>query len=60
MMVEDIKKDINNSLKEIQGNTAKEVEVLKEIQKNNQTGGGIEQNHPRPKKRNRNNKGKQK
>ena len=29
MMVEDIKKDINNSLKEIQ-NTAKELQVLKE------------------------------
>ena len=34
MMVEDIKKDFNNSLKEIQENTAKEVEILKEIQKN--------------------------
>jgi hypothetical protein len=30
MLVEDIKKGLNNSLKEIQ-NTAKEVEVLKEI-----------------------------
>jgi vacuolar-type H+-ATPase subunit E/Vma4 len=30
MMVEDIKKDFNNSLKEIQVNTAKQVEVLKE------------------------------
>ena len=30
MMVEDIKKDFNNSLKEIQENTAKEVEDLKE------------------------------
>jgi hypothetical protein len=29
MMVEDIKKDFNNSLKEIQENTAKEVEILK-------------------------------
>ena len=29
MMVEDIKKDFNNSLKEIQENTAKQVEVLK-------------------------------
>jgi hypothetical protein len=29
MMVEDIKKDFNNSLKEIQKNTAKEVQVLK-------------------------------
>ena len=30
MMVEDIKKDLNNSLKEIQENTAKLVEDLKE------------------------------
>jgi hypothetical protein len=30
MMVEDIKKNFNNSLKEIQENTAKKVEVLKE------------------------------
>jgi hypothetical protein len=30
MMVEDIKKDVNNSLKEIQDNTAKQVEDLKE------------------------------
>jgi hypothetical protein len=30
MLVEDFKKGINNSLKEIQENTAKEVEVLKE------------------------------
>ena len=30
MMVEDIKKDLNNSLKEIQENTAKELQVLKE------------------------------
>jgi len=34
MMVEDIKKDFNNSLKEIQENTAKEFQVLKEKQKN--------------------------
>jgi hypothetical protein len=34
MLVQDIKKGINNSLKEIQENTAKEVEVLKELQKN--------------------------
>jgi septal ring factor EnvC (AmiA/AmiB activator) len=34
MMVEDIKKDFNNSLKEIQENTAKELQVLKEKQKN--------------------------
>jgi hypothetical protein len=36
MMVEDIKKDFNNSLNEIQENTAKELQVLKE--KHNQTG----------------------
>ena len=30
MMVEDIKKDFNNSLKEIQQNTAKQLEDLKE------------------------------
>jgi chromosome segregation ATPase len=34
MLVEDIKKYFNNSHKEIQENTAKEVEVLKEKQKN--------------------------
>jgi hypothetical protein len=30
MMVEDIKKDFNNSLKELQENTAKELQVLEE------------------------------
>ena len=30
MMIEDFKKDINNSLKEIQENTSKQVEALKE------------------------------
>ena len=30
MMIEDIKKDINNFLKEIQENTGNQVEVLKE------------------------------
>jgi hypothetical protein len=34
MMVEDIKKDFNNSLKETQENSAKEVQVLKEKQEN--------------------------
>ena len=34
MMVEDIKKDFNNSLKEIQENTAKELQDLKEKQEN--------------------------
>ena len=44
--IEEFKKDINNSLKEIQENTGKQVEAvkkkthksLKEIQQNNQTG----------------------
>jgi hypothetical protein len=30
MMIEDFKKDINNSLKEIQGNTGKQLEALNE------------------------------
>jgi chromosome segregation ATPase len=34
MLVEDIKKDFNNSLKEIQDNTAKELQVLKEKEEN--------------------------
>ena len=34
MMVEDIKKDINNSVKDIQENTAKELQVHKEKQEN--------------------------
>jgi hypothetical protein len=34
MIEEDIKKDFNNSLKEIQENTAKELQVLKEKQEN--------------------------
>jgi gas vesicle protein len=34
MLVEDIKKGINNSLKEIQEDSAKEVEVLKEETEN--------------------------
>jgi hypothetical protein len=34
MVVEDIKKDFNNSLKEIQENTAKQVEDLKEEAQN--------------------------
>jgi hypothetical protein len=51
MMVEDIKKDFNNSLKEIQESNAKHVEDLKEEaqkclkelqEKNVQTGDGIE------------------
>jgi hypothetical protein len=39
MMVEDIKKYFNNSLKEVQENTAKQLQVLKEkTGKHNQTG----------------------
>ena len=34
MMVEDIKKEFNNSLKETQENTAKEQQVLREKQEN--------------------------
>ena len=34
MMVEDIKKDFNNSRKEIQENTSKELQVLKEKEEN--------------------------
>jgi DNA topoisomerase IA len=34
LVVEDFKKGINNSLKEIQENTAKQVEALKELQEN--------------------------
>ena len=63
MMVEDIKNEFNNSLKEIQENTAKQVEVLKEETQNPlknyrkiQRGDGIEQNHTRPKKGSRHNK----
>jgi hypothetical protein len=53
-LIEDFKKDINNSLKEIQENTGKQIEVLKEEtlkslkelqEKHNQTGEGIEYNH---------------
>jgi ribosomal protein S6E (S10) len=67
MLVEDIKKDINNILKEIEENMAEQVEGLKEeaqknktkqriTGKNNKTGYGIEQNHPRSKNVSRNNK----
>jgi hypothetical protein len=74
-MVENIKKDFNNSLKEIQENTAKEVQVLKEktgkhnqtgrrpkrkTGKHNQKGDGIEQNHTKTKKGSRHNKEKPK
>jgi hypothetical protein len=64
MMIEEFKKDINNSLKEIQKNTGKWVEALKEethkslkeILENNQIGERIEQNHPGSKNGNKNNK----
>ena len=53
MMIEDFKKDINNSLKEIQENTGKQLEALKEETQNPlknyrkaQTGEGNEQNYP--------------
>jgi hypothetical protein len=68
MVVEDFKKGINNSDKEIQVNTAKQVEVikektqksLKELQgntkkKKKKAGDGIEQNQPRSKNGSRNN-----
>jgi ribosome recycling factor len=64
MLIEDFKKDIINSLKEIQENTSKPVEALKEetqkalkeLQENNQIGEGIEQNHPESKNGNINKK----
>jgi archaellum component FlaC len=34
MVIEDFKKDINNSLKEIQENTGKQLKTLKELQEN--------------------------
>ena len=63
MVIVDFKGGINNSLKEIQENTGKNVDALKEetqkISKNyrkTQTGEGNEQNHPRSNNGNRNNK----
>jgi hypothetical protein len=64
MLVENFKKDINNSLKEIQENTAKQVGVLKEetktplknYRKIKATGDEIEQNHGRSKNGSRNSK----
>jgi hypothetical protein len=71
MMVEDIKKDFNNSLKEMQENTAKELQVLKEKQENttkqvevlkekqentSKQVMEINKNHTRPKKGRRHNK----
>jgi hypothetical protein len=62
MVIEDFKKDINNSFKEIQENTGKQVESLKEEPqkllnyRKTQTGRRNEQNHPRSKNGGRNNK----
>ena len=64
MMIEDFKKDKNNSLKEIKKNTGEKGEVLKEeaqkflkeLQENKQTDEGIKQDHPGSKDGNRNNK----
>jgi hypothetical protein len=65
MMIEDFKKDINNSLKEIQENRCKQVEALKRTdknplkdleEKNKQTGEGIEQKQPESNNENRYNK----
>jgi len=64
-MIEDFKKDISNSLKEIQDNTGRQVEAIKEetqkipqriTGKHNQTGKGTEQNHLGSKNGNRDNK----
>jgi hypothetical protein len=69
MMTQDFKKNTNDSLKDIQNNTGKSLEALKEEtnkqtnkslkelqEKLNQTGEGIEQNHPGSKIGTRNNK----
>jgi hypothetical protein len=57
MMGEDIKKVFNNSLKEIQENTVKELHILIEKQENtSKTDDGNEHNHTRPKKESRHNK----
>jgi hypothetical protein len=66
-MIEDFKKNINKSLKEIQENTGKMVEALKrgtkkkkspkELQENtNKQAKQLNKNHPGSKNRNRNNK----
>jgi hypothetical protein len=64
MMIEDFKKVINNFLKEIQENTGKQLESLKEerkkslkeLQKNTIKGERKEQNHPGSKNGTKNNK----
>jgi hypothetical protein len=60
MMMEDYKKDINNSLKEIQENTGKQVEALKEERQKSlkelQTGKRIEKKNPGSKNGSKNSK----
>ena len=70
VMIEDFKKDINNSIKEIQENTGNQIEALQEEththththtnplknKRKSQTGQGDEQNHPGYKNGKRNNK----
>jgi hypothetical protein len=65
LMIEDFKKDINNSLKEIQENTGKELDALKEetqkslkeLQENTSIQvKALNKNHPGSKNGNRNNK----
>jgi hypothetical protein len=63
-MIEDFKKDIIKSLKEIKENIGKKIETFKEethiplriTGKHKQTGEGIEQNHPELYNENRNKK----
>ena len=55
MLMEGFKKDINNSLKEIQENTSKQGEALEELKENSKTGEVIEQRHPGSKDGGRNN-----
>ena len=55
MMVEDIKKDFNNSLKEIQENTSKVISPYRKTEKHIQTGDRNEENNTRLKKGSRHN-----
>jgi hypothetical protein len=50
MMVEDIKKDFNNSLKKYSRTLLKSYKSLKKKRKTHKTGDGNEQSHTRPKK----------
>jgi rubrerythrin len=57
MMIEDFKKDINNSFREILENTDKHVEALKEethTEEHNKPGKRFEQGNPRSKNGNKN------